>query len=376
MSALQDAASATLNGTRMVKAVLDEDEPFLLQHKEWSNTLSEDGELPLYAACKRGVAISIVNLLLKLGAKTDAKGTDRETPLYIACFNNNLEHAKVLLSSGGANVNEVNGSDNETALHVVSKFGYIDLLLYLVKSGANVNARTSRMETPMFAAAKNGKHESIYYLLMHNANSNLANEDGKSPLYVASEKRFKHCVIVLKAELKYLKEAKSEADTELKMRRPSLATTDEIEQRFLREKSAVSTAAQSATPSSTQSSPQPAMPSPSPSVLKKTPTPPPPVVLEKMEIIPIEIPKLVIRDHNPITGEKYGPCRTLEEVGYDEPPAIPDGMVLPPVEPVRVGGTMLMVGTGTEQTAVAPKIISILPDDDTVDYLVPPRTKK
>lgn len=364
----------------MVNAVLEGNEKYIAANKQHVDAVSEDGYTPLYAACMRGAPTSIVQLLLKLGAKVDLKGSDRETPLYIAVFNNHADHVKLLLAAS-ANVNEENGTENETALHAAAKFGYVDLLLLLLKNGANINARTSRMETPLFSAAKNGKHDACYHLLINNANPNLGNDDGKNPLYIASEKRLKHCVIVLKSELKYLKEAKAEADTELKLRRPSMPSTEEIEQRLMRTKSQEAAAAAEALKAETaaaaakkSASPQPARGAAAGVSAKKAPAAPP---VEKMEIIPIEIPKQVIRDHDPITGQKYGPCRTLEEVGYDTPPTIPAGVVLKPVEHARIGGTSMMVGTGTDETPVAPKTISMLPDDDTVDYgVILPKQRK
>lgn len=382
-------------GDVLVQAVLDNAKNVLTQNSAQINTLSEEGYTPLYIACmKSGVHIETLQLLLKLGAVVDLKGQDRETPLYIASHNNNVAFVKILLQAG-AQVNEVNGPEQDTCLHLAAKFGYVDLLLLLLQSGANINVRNARMETPLFAASKFGKHEAVYQLLLNNANPNFTNEDGKSALYIASEKGMKHVVLVLKAEPKYLKEAKAAADVELKMRPASVPTSDQLNARASAgrkrdtpavpltaaaspaeapkaggAKAAAGTSAKpAAAPSSSSSKKQPAAAGSAAS----TPAPP----LQKMEIIPIEIPKMVIRDHDPITGESKGPCRSLDEVGYDEPPPIPKGMVLKPVVPVRVGGTSMKVGTGTDIEGVKARQLDMLPTDDAVDYtgVILPRQK-
>jgi hypothetical protein len=326
------------------------------------NGLSSDGYSPLYYACMKGTKLSTVQLLLRLGATVDLKGTDRETALFVATHNNNVDAVKALLAAG-ANVNEENGKENETAIHCAARYGYNELLGLFLKHGANINPRTSRMETPLFLAAKNGKHDTVYQLLINNANRNLANEDGKNPLYIASESQHKHVVIVLKAEEKYLKEAKAEADVELKMRRPSMPSSDEIAAK-LELKAAKENAA-------------PVKPAAAPAAKKKEVQPTPAPKLEPMNIVKIEVPEPVARTHDPITGAAYGPCKTLAEVGYDLPPPIPKGMVLKPVTPARIGGTAMVVGTGTDMEPVVPKMLSMIPDEEAVDFsgIIMPKKK-
>lgn len=353
----------TAQGNKLVKAVLEGNEKVLEGNKAHINCLDSEGCTPLYTACMRHAQPSVVQCILRLGAVVDLKGQDRETPLYIAVFNNNVDLVKLLIS-GGANVNEENGKENETALHAASKFGYVDLLQLLLQHGANINARTSRMETPIFQAAKNGKHVAIYYLLMNNANCNLGNEDGKNPLYIASEKGHKHCVIVLKADVKHLKEAKAEADVELRMRPEPVPTSAVIQQRI--SSARAKRASEDAAAAPTKGSPNAANVAPVKPERILSP--------ERIEIIPLEIPKDIVRDHDPITGEKYGPCRTLVEVGYDEAPQIPKGLNLGPAKAPKIGGTSMKV-TLESGASVQPKRLEAA-EEDPFDYgVVLPKAK-
>lgn len=88
--------------------------------------------------------------------------------------------------------------------------------------------RNVRQETPLFAAAKAGRHESVYILLQNGADPTLTNEDGKSPLYVASEKGYKHVVILLKSTKDELPHAKAAADVELRHHPVPLLSSEEI----------------------------------------------------------------------------------------------------------------------------------------------------
>jgi ankyrin repeat protein len=381
------ATNNTEIGNKLVKAVLEGNEKVLESNKGSINALDEEGYSPLYTACMRHAKPSLVQCILRLGAAVDLKGQDRETPLYIAAFNNELDLVKILIAAG-ANVNEENGKENETALHAAAKYGYVDVLQLLLQHGANINARTSRMETPLFAAAKNGKHLSVYFLMMNNANANLGNEDGKNPLYIASEKGHKHCVIVLKADPKHLKEAKAEADLELKMKPAPIPTSDVIQQRATsakaqrdQQEAAAAAAVPAAVPGKaapTKVAPAKGAPSKG-SAAAKAPPPkssaaPPQLLQERIEIIPLEIPKDIIRERDPVTGEKYGPCRTLVDVGYDEAPVIPKGINLGPTTVPKVGGTSMKVMLESGNV-VAPKLLESA-EEDPFDYgMILPKAK-
>ncbi|CUG90843.1 ankyrin repeat protein, putative [Bodo saltans] len=240
------------------------------------------------------------------------------------------------------------------------------------------------METPLFAAAKSGKHLAVYFLMMNNANGNLGNEDGKNPLYIASEKGHKHCVIVLKADPKHLKEAKAEADLELKMKPAPIPTSDVIQQRATSAKAQrdkqEAAAAAAAPPAATPNKAAPSKGAPAKSsAAAKTPAPKaaaaaPQLLQEKIEIIPLEIPKDIIRERDPVTGEKYGPCRTLVDVGYDEAPVIPKGINLGPTKIPKVGGTSMKVMLESGD-AVAPKLVESA-EEDPFDYgMILPKSK-
>lgn len=306
------------------------------------NAVSDNGFTAVYLACMRKVEPPVLSALLKHGPALDTKGEDRETPLYIATHNALNAHVTMLLGAG-ANVNELNGVDSETAMHAACRFGFVEVAELLIKAGANVNMRNVRMETPLFVACKFGKHEAVYQLLQLDANRNLSNEDGKNPLFIASERGQKHVVHLLKVDKQHLRDAKAQADVELRMMQPAIPTTEQLVDR------AAKKAQQDKESGVVPKKPELELPS-EPAVITK-----------------IEVPEDVQRTHDPLTGKAYGPCKTLEQAGYSSP-QIPAGVELKPVVHPNIGGTSMKVGSGTGLKVKERPLVSQLPDGDYVDY--------
>eukprot|EP00796_Vickermania_ingenoplastis_P006431 gene6431-4635_t len=312
------------------------------------NKVNKEGT-PLYYACmKTCVNVNTIAELLKIGAGVDVKGDDGETPLFIASFQNREDVVQLLLSNG-ADVNATSTGRKDTALHAASRLGYEGLIQLLLKKGANVNARNAKQETPCFCAAKHGRHRAVYYLMVGGANLKLTNEDGKDPLFIASEREYKNVILVLKAKKDELKHAKAAGDAELRAATNRISTSEEIVAKMNSDK-----ASQAKARSQKSAAASPGE--------KKNES-------KKMEIIEIHVPKPKARTHDPFSGAALGPCKTLEEVGYDEPPPIPKELQnRPPCVPTRIGGTQMVVET--EHGSVVPvKVDDILGDEQTSFYL-------
>ncbi|RNC50543.1 putative ankyrin, partial [Trypanosoma cruzi] len=311
------------------------------------NSLNSNGYTPLYyASMKREVGCPTVKKLLNLGAEVDLKGPDRETPLYIACFNGKIDVVLLLLEYG-ANVDAKNGNNDETALHVAARTGNCAIIDILLRSGANLNAKNVRNETPLYMAAKAGLHDAVYQLLKAGADQNVCDIDGKNPLYVASERGLKHVVVLLKSKLEDIVIAKARADEELRLRPPPIKSTESI----LEE--AEETVAAGRPNRLDYLLPEPVKES------------------KPLEIVEIIVPHPKSGSCDPLAVISNGPCRSLEEVGYDEPPAIPTSLKdRPPVKPERIGGTSMRIGTGVETVGTEPPRIGCFPGD-TMEFSVP-----
>lgn len=105
-----------------------------------------------------------------------------------------MEMVEFLVDSG-ANVNQQN-FEGLSSLHLaanISKGESLELLKYLLKKGANVNARDIRGNTPLFAAAAANNDEAIRLLIEGGADINIRNKMGQ--LYTEVQRGTKFNVI-------------------------------------------------------------------------------------------------------------------------------------------------------------------------------------
>ena len=79
-------------------------------------------------------------------------------------------------------------SDGETDLHLASYLNLPTLTLYLLNTGADVNARDDNGFTPLHAAAWANAHETAEVLLKHRAYVNARENNGVTPLWIATWK--------------------------------------------------------------------------------------------------------------------------------------------------------------------------------------------
>jgi len=112
----------------------------------------QSGSSALYVTSNYIVGrVDFLQALIDSGAEINyAFGDTRWTPLMLACSSGVLSHVQLLLQAG-ADPNQPNYLD-ETPLHKVVKHTNNELILELVKFGANVNARDYRHRTPIMIA--------------------------------------------------------------------------------------------------------------------------------------------------------------------------------------------------------------------------------
>src|ERR1043166_1912406 len=114
------------------------------------------------------------------------------TFLHIAAraYRPNLEMAELFLSLGydvncARPVDE--GKFKITPLHSAAESGTIEMLRYLIKKGADVNAGARQNATPLHVAVRHKYLEKVKFLLEQGAKSNLEDGDGQTPLAIAVE---------------------------------------------------------------------------------------------------------------------------------------------------------------------------------------------
>ena len=166
-------------------------------------------------------SLKMAELMLEHGMDVEFPTAARETPLWWAAKNGNLDVARLLLDHGASiDSQDVLGrtalaaaiaslpTNSEVRVQIpkppvkllgsiaeVQKHG--DVARLLISSGANTNICARSGWGPLHHAAMNGSSEIIELLLSHSANPNLTVEDGSTALRIAIYKGYKKIVELL-----------------------------------------------------------------------------------------------------------------------------------------------------------------------------------
>ncbi|KAL3663012.1 hypothetical protein V7S43_011954 [Phytophthora oleae] len=133
--------------------------------------------------------VEVIKELLAAGAMLDAVDADGQTPLLQACLGGQLKLVRLLLNAG-ANPSHQN-KQAHSPLHYLAAFCRDrQLLRDIIANGADVNAKSMKLNTPMHFAAMNGNEVATQVLLEHGASASVINEDKRSVMYLA--KKWRH----------------------------------------------------------------------------------------------------------------------------------------------------------------------------------------
>ncbi|KAL1122185.1 hypothetical protein AAG570_003590 [Ranatra chinensis] len=124
---------------------------------------NQDGETAVHLASRLGED-AILEKLITSGANVNCRDQRGNTPLHYACQLNLLKTVKVLVYSGGANVQIRNSETGWVPLHEAASRGHIDIVEYLLSMNAPCRPRTSNNETPEQLAESNGHFQCAYIL--------------------------------------------------------------------------------------------------------------------------------------------------------------------------------------------------------------------
>jgi len=168
----------------------------LLEHGASVNVRDKNGQTPLHLVSRRGLS-GAVAFLLKSGADVDPRDNDNKTPLLCASENSRNGEVARLLLEHGASVN-VRGKDGQTPLHLALQRHFSDVVLLLLKWGADVDAHDICDRTPLLCAKQSFERVTAVQLLPdHMVGVHVRHENGQTPLHLASRHDFSDVAALL-----------------------------------------------------------------------------------------------------------------------------------------------------------------------------------
>jgi ankyrin repeat protein len=149
--------------------------------------------------------IDLAKLLIDRGADINIKSNDGSTALIFAAGRS--KEAVELLLSKGADINVRNNNNLGVFTNCVMGLfvGYVsyDLAELLLEKGADINEENTNEymagETPIFLVAGEDNEELIKFLIKNGANVNAKSKEGKTPLSIATEAGNANIIELLKA---------------------------------------------------------------------------------------------------------------------------------------------------------------------------------
>jgi ankyrin repeat protein len=186
------AAFAQSAETRLFEAI-DEGKPLvaegiLSRSKLDVNALNKERETPLHRAVEKGMK-ELTAMLLRMGARPNARSTTGETPLHLAALHADPLFTDLLIAAG-ADV-KVRNEHGESALHWAALSGNPETTRRLLAArGADANLRDQKGNLALHGAADGGHDGVVRLLLPRTSEPRSKNAEGLTPADVARDRGY------------------------------------------------------------------------------------------------------------------------------------------------------------------------------------------
>ncbi len=145
----------------------------LLQRGLDPGTVDKNGDTALVAAARGGNAAT-VDVLLAARAPVNARTRFGDTAISLAALNGHLGVVRQLRAAGG----EVNTPRTWTPLIYAATGGHNEVVLYLLKEGADINAESPSGTTALMMATREARFATVELLIAQRADPTGATTTG------------------------------------------------------------------------------------------------------------------------------------------------------------------------------------------------------
>ncbi|PVD21592.1 hypothetical protein C0Q70_17390 [Pomacea canaliculata] len=155
---------------------------------------TNNGEIALHLACIDN-RLAVAEILISKGSNINAKDNIGFTPLHTACVQGNeVLINRLIKTRPDVKTTTVEG---KTPLHIACENGQGTVAELLIDHGAVANATTTEGQTPLHYACKHGYEDITVLLLDHEADINAKSSEGQTALHFACQQGQKNIVTIL-----------------------------------------------------------------------------------------------------------------------------------------------------------------------------------
>lgn len=157
----------------------------------------EDGRTPLEIAISTG-QLHIVQILFQFDTDIDinAPGLNRYSFLHMAAMFGNLEIVKYLVKRG-ANIDAKIPHGSKKPIHLAARYGHVKCVEFFLEAGMNIEDAEGAGFTVLHYAAIWGKAELAKFLIKKFGNVNAFNQKALQPIHLASMGEFVDVIYIL-----------------------------------------------------------------------------------------------------------------------------------------------------------------------------------
>jgi ankyrin repeat protein len=123
------------------------------------------GHVPLRAAINSGRLESCKSLVKRGAEVTDVECVCSWTLLHAASAKGSIDIVKFLLKSGAASQINAQTNRGDTACHLAARCGFTPVVKVLVRAGASLNIKNDKGQKVLEEAKMNFHHQTVSYLL-------------------------------------------------------------------------------------------------------------------------------------------------------------------------------------------------------------------
>lgn len=124
-------------------------------------------------------------------SKSPTKSAKLGKELLNACYFGNTALAMKLIERG-AEPSYTDPRDGWAGIHYAARWGKIRLIDALVKAGVDINLRTTGKETALHKACRSDRKDVVIWMLRHGANGNAMNGDGNTASQLTADNEIKN----------------------------------------------------------------------------------------------------------------------------------------------------------------------------------------